>query len=223
VRGDINCDGAVNLWDAIELLKAVGGAIANAACLTYDGLDCTGAINEADVLALLLYLGHIAGELPNSCPAIGSTPTPAPTPSGQTPTPTETATSTATATPTPTAPPGAAMDHCWLALIAYDMTYAWTLDGDVDCAPAGGAAYDCSFPFGNQVHCASDTAAEFDCYVYADVDVPCVGSEGVDYVCSRGGVILCEAQGGPTYACSIEGQEVTCAGPATFTWSPPAA
>ncbi|MEX1195456.1 MAG: CAP domain-containing protein [Dehalococcoidia bacterium] len=227
LRGDVNCNGTIDLFDGLEVLKAIGGALADAQCLTFEGLDCLGGINAGDALAVFLYLGGVPMDLPAECPPIGAEITPTPGPSeSATPTPTVTPDETSSASPSPTTNPDAAMDHCWLAPIAYDMTYPWQLDGDYECAPVNGAAYSCNFPSAsNAVECTNDTVAHYSCYVWSDpqIDVPCASSLSTDedYLCHRGETaITCTADTSPTYVCTVEGQLVTCSGPASFTWTP---
>jgi len=220
IGGDIDCSGDVTLFDGLEVLKVIGGANAHAPCITASGPDCTGFLTANDALVLFLYVGGLPADLPDGCPAIGSVTTPAPGPSPSvTPTPAP--------TPAGTPDPGAAMDHCWLAPVIYDMTYHWLLEGDFPCAPANGAAYTCNFPAGsNAIECATDTLAHYSCYVWSDpgIDVPCVSSLSTDedYLCNQNETsITCSAETSPTYVCTVEDQLVTCTGPATFAWSPP--
>lgn len=224
VGGDVDCSGGVDMFDGIEVLKVIGGAAAHAPCITASGPDCTGFLTANDALVLFLYLGGLPVDLPDGCPAIGSITTPTPGPS-----PTVTPTPTATPTPDGTPGPGAAMDHCWLAPVVYDITYHWLLDGDYTCTPDNGASYTCNFPSGsNAIECATDTGLDdYSCYVWSDagIDVPCASSltTGGDYLCHQGEAsIICEADTSPTYICTVEDQLVTCTGPATFAWSPPA-
>jgi hypothetical protein len=218
VGGDVDCSGGVDLIDGIEVLKVIGGADAHAPCITASGPDCTGFLNANDALVLFLYLGGLPVELPDGCPPIGSvaTPTPGPSPS-VTPTP----------TPAVTGQPGAAMDHCWMAPVVYDMTYNWVLNGDFTCTPSNGASYTCNFPGGsNAIECATGSGlAHYSCYVWGEpgIDVPCASSLTTDgdYLCHQGETaITCAAPAAPTYVCIVADQLITCTGPGTFAWSP---
>jgi hypothetical protein len=216
LQGDVNCDGVVNLADAVEIVKLVGDAEADTDCAGETGADCAAGTDEGDALALLRYLGGVPLTLPQGCPGIGSpvqvsTPAPSATPS-----------------PIPTATSGGAgdTDYCWLAMIAYDMTYPWTLNGEHSCEPADGAAHSCEFPeTSNQVFCSPVSAgpSPYECYVYNTLDVPCVATQApdsADYVCTRAEPIVCTSEDGPTYECTVVGNAVTCMGPDTVIWSP---
>ncbi len=118
VKGDMDCNGAVDSVDGLRILRYAAGLNPNVpgACpgpgsLAGAGpkgdMDCNTTVDSVDALRILRYAAGLSPGLPGGCPAIGapigsSTPSPSPTP-----TPTPTSLPTATATPTPSPAPTA--------------------------------------------------------------------------------------------------------------------
>lgn len=209
LQGDVDCDGNVSLTDVLEIIKLIGGTDADTDCLGESGIDCTGGVDQDDALALMRFLGGIPFEFPDGCPDIGS------------------AVATPTPEPTETPEPGGVVNQCWVAMIAYDMTYAWDLNGEHSCEPENGPAYMCDFPeASNQTSCSTleEGFSGYDCYVWATLSVPCVatGDPGpADYLCDRDeGAINCHSEAMPAWECVVSADVVGCTGPASFTWSP---
>ncbi len=121
--GDVDCGGTVNMRDVILLLQAAANVPVLVPCLQLAGVDCTGGVDAADALVLLEFLENIPYHLPDGCPPLGS--------------------------PTPgVAPIPAGINHCELAMVAYEMDTAESLNGEESCAPSAGTAYDCVFSTG---------------------------------------------------------------------------
>lgn len=72
LNGDADCDGQVLLGDGMLILRLAADFIADAPCLGAHGVDCTGLIDELDVLALFKYLGDVPSDLPEGCTPIGT-------------------------------------------------------------------------------------------------------------------------------------------------------
>ncbi len=69
--GDVNCDGAVNAVDALQVLRYIAGLSA-AACLGSAGdVDCSGSIDAVDALLILRYVAGLRTTVPDFCPPIG--------------------------------------------------------------------------------------------------------------------------------------------------------
>jgi glucose/arabinose dehydrogenase len=108
IQGDADCSGEIDAHDSLVSLRLAAGADPGADCAEEAGdVNCDSAVDEQDVLGLLLHVGGINGALvAGACTAIGDVlPPPTGTPSisvPSTPDPTPSATATATATPTGT-------------------------------------------------------------------------------------------------------------------------
>jgi uncharacterized protein YkwD len=223
VHGDVNCDGRVNAGDGVLVLRRAAHMAALAPCLEPNGVDCQGAIDTVDALAIFQFIGGLHPNLPAGCPLLGehilptATPTPAATP---TPTPTTTPTTASpsvTAAPTPTSPPaGPGIHHCFLAILSYEVVNAPALAGEATCSVGVGTPYACDFPPQyNDAECAptSSGGPALDCYVYQQDWAWCDASSGPDYQCSNNdnGTTLCFPIGaaGPEYICAV-GDAITC-------------
>jgi hypothetical protein len=83
VPGDTDCDGAVTPFDALAILRFIGGLLPSQApgCpeigqpagaqTIFGDIDCDGAIDAIDALQILRYLGALPVNLPEDCPPIG--------------------------------------------------------------------------------------------------------------------------------------------------------
>jgi hypothetical protein len=72
VNGDADCDGQVLESDGILVLFLAADFAADTPCLGPHGVDCTGLVDQFDVLALFRYLGGLDPGLPPDCPALGA-------------------------------------------------------------------------------------------------------------------------------------------------------
>jgi hypothetical protein len=70
LMGDANCDGIIDTDDIIAVLSEAAG-IAPGACGEPANTDCTGGINAADALRILLYLAGVPADPPGGCPQVG--------------------------------------------------------------------------------------------------------------------------------------------------------
>lgn len=220
--GDGDCDGAITSWDGILMLMLISDYGADLDCLPDAGFDCAGGVDLADVFALLEYLSGLPGE-PNGddCPDIGDpaptiTPAPTDTPSGS---PTATPTPTPTPSGEPTATPNAAeANHCFLAMVAYQLTSNQGMSGAMTCTPDTGAAYFCNFDnVGHTAVCAPGAQgfASYSCDFTGSVYALCEGSSGAaSYECyNDAGVVSCDPTiaGQAEFDCATSEQTVACA------------
>jgi hypothetical protein len=206
--GDVDCGGTINMKDVILLLEAAANVPAFAPCLQLAGVDCTGGVDAADALVLLEFLENIPYHLPDGCPPLGS-----PTPS-----PTTVPTLEPTLTPTPGVTPiPAGINHCELAMVAYQMDTAESLNGEESCAPSAGTAYDCVFSTDDhKTVCVSSSTdfPDYTCSFYAGF-ADCVLDTGApEYQCFNNGVHMVEClpahAGYAWYDCALNGDDVTC-------------
>lgn len=72
INGDADCNGQVLASDGMLLLFLAADIAANTPCLDRQGVDCTGFVDEFDVLALFRYLGGLDPGLPADCPPLGA-------------------------------------------------------------------------------------------------------------------------------------------------------
>ena len=220
VNGDANSDGDVGPIDGMLILFLAADLAANTPCLAAQGVNCTGLVDEFDVLALFRFLANLNPNIPFGCPPIGVTPTPAPT-AAFTSTPTATATFQPTPTPTPgpTVAPGS-IAHCFLALASYEVTFAPALNGAVGCSVPAGVDYSCDFPGDlNSFTCdsSSPTMPDRDCYVLDTTWAYCgvlQGQQGTAYQCNNNqGVSQCfpaDDPSSPNYDCTADQDSVLC-------------
>ena len=116
-RGDANCNGIIDLGDAMASLQLASG-VQDAVCAAAADTDCDGDATAVDALRILAHVSGADVSTPAGCSPIGSTPTPAPSQSptatpapathlapSPTPTPTAAATSSPSPMPTPTISP----------------------------------------------------------------------------------------------------------------------
>jgi len=69
--GDVDCSGAVNSVDALQVLRHVAG-LAEANCLAAAGnVNCGGGVDAVDALVILRFVAGLPNNLPDGCPAIG--------------------------------------------------------------------------------------------------------------------------------------------------------
>lgn len=72
VRGDVNCDGAVDTLDALADLQISAGLPSLGLCAAQVGnVNCDAGIDTLDALALLRYTAGLPINLPKGCPPIG--------------------------------------------------------------------------------------------------------------------------------------------------------
>ena len=87
MKGDANCDGAVNSVDALGVLRHVaglsvsqeagcpeiGGALAAALEVpeVFGDVDCDGAVNSVDALKILRFVAQLSVSQTDPCPDIG--------------------------------------------------------------------------------------------------------------------------------------------------------
>jgi hypothetical protein len=210
--GDIDCGGTINMYDVIVLLKVAAHVAVVAPCLGVTGIDCIGGVDARDALILLEFLENIPYHLPDGCPPLGSR-TPSPTPL-----PTLEPTQTATPTPTPGVTPiPAGINHCELAMVAYQLDTAESLNGDESCAPGGGTAYGCVFSTADHNAICLSSSSDFPDYTcslaagFAD----CIPNTGApEYQCFDDGAHMVECLpthiGYALYDCALSGDDVTC-------------
>ncbi len=78
--GDVNCDGAVDAVDALQVLRSVANLTVNSSCDTQIGtgdpllgdVNCSGGVDAVDALALLRHVANLPVQQEQGCPVIGS-------------------------------------------------------------------------------------------------------------------------------------------------------
>jgi hypothetical protein len=208
--GDVDCGGTINMRDVILLLQAAADVPVSAQCLGLAGVDCTGGVDATDVLVLIEFLENIPYHLPDGCPPLGS-----PTPS---PTPVPTLEPTQTATPTPgVTPMPSGINHCALAMVAYQLDTAESLNGEESCTPGAGTAYDCVFNGGGYSAACTASSSDFPNYscVFDSTVGDCLPDAGApEYQCFDDSAHVVEClpthAGYAWYDCAVSGDDVTC-------------
>ncbi len=71
LAGDLDCDSKVGPDDAIDVLRATSGS-ASPFCVSQGDVNCSGAIDAADGLAIVAFIADIAQPQVADCPEIGS-------------------------------------------------------------------------------------------------------------------------------------------------------
>ena len=72
LQGDVNCSGAVDSVDSLQILRVVAGLASSAGCLDAAGdTDCSGGINSVDSLRILRFVAALSVSAPDSCAPIG--------------------------------------------------------------------------------------------------------------------------------------------------------
>jgi hypothetical protein len=205
--GDVDCGGTINMEDVILLLEAAANVPAFAPCMHLAGIDCTGGVDAADALVLLEFLENIPYRLPDGCPPLGS---PAPSPTlGPSKTP----------TPTPGVTPiSAGINHCQLAMVAYQLDTAESMNGEESCTPVPGTAYDCAFSTADHKAVCGASPSDFPDYTCSFTSAgfaDCLPStEAPKYLCFDDGAHMVEClptqAGYASYDCAVNGSDVTC-------------
>jgi serine protease len=70
VAGDVDCDGSVTISDVPATLALITETVSTI-CVDYADVNCSGAADAADALALLEFLASIEPSVPTGCPRIG--------------------------------------------------------------------------------------------------------------------------------------------------------
>ncbi len=69
LRGDVNCDGAVDTVDGLLVLRSVAGLAAAAGCLQIAGdVDCNGVLDAVDALEIMRHVAQMSPGLADQCP-----------------------------------------------------------------------------------------------------------------------------------------------------------
>lgn len=72
LQGDVNCSGASDSVDALQVLRSVAGLSGSAPCLAEAGdVDCEGTVNSIDALKVLRFVAGLANQAVDGCAAIG--------------------------------------------------------------------------------------------------------------------------------------------------------
>lgn len=72
LQGDVNCSGATDSIDALQVLRSVAGLSSSAPCLAEAGdVDCGGTVNSIDALKVLRFVAGLANQAVDGCVAIG--------------------------------------------------------------------------------------------------------------------------------------------------------
>lgn len=70
--GDVNCDGVIDVVDALGVLRHVAGFRPDAECITKAYVDCDGDIDVVDALFILRFVASLPMNLPPGCGGPGS-------------------------------------------------------------------------------------------------------------------------------------------------------
>lgn len=72
IQGDVNCSGAVDSIDSLQILRGVAGLSTNAKCLTDAGdVDCDEDADSTDALRVLRFVASLPVQTPDGCTPIG--------------------------------------------------------------------------------------------------------------------------------------------------------
>jgi hypothetical protein len=71
LAGDLDCNNAVDAGDAIGALQSANGSLLPF-CVDQGDVNCSGGVNAADGLSIVVYLAQIAQPLVAGCPPIGA-------------------------------------------------------------------------------------------------------------------------------------------------------
>ncbi len=77
LAGDLDCDAKVGPSDVIDALRAAGGG-AQPFCAAQGDVNCSGAVDAFDGLAIMAYIADVAQPSLSDCPLIGSSLAPEP-------------------------------------------------------------------------------------------------------------------------------------------------
>jgi hypothetical protein len=69
--GDVNCDHAVDSFDALEIIRFMAFVPGTAACIGKGYVNCDGAVNQLDALVILRHVAEVPLGIPQGCHGIG--------------------------------------------------------------------------------------------------------------------------------------------------------
>jgi hypothetical protein len=69
--GDVNCDGSVNAYDALGIMRWRVFVPGTASCIGKGYVNCDGKLDQLDALVILRYVAEVPLGIPQSCHGIG--------------------------------------------------------------------------------------------------------------------------------------------------------